>query len=303
MYAASVTPDHQCVPKPIHPSSNRIILDCHCHVGPGDGLTGPWDTRAPLADHMARAGAAGITRTVLFAAFHSDYAAANRAVARVVAARPDRFWGFAFVHARRDAGRVGAMVREAVLVHGFRGIKLHRHDARITREVCEVARAWRLPVLYDPMGEVTTVDLVAGEYPGVRFIVPHLGSFADDWRAQRACIDIVVRHKNVFADSSGVRRFDLLEEAVRRAGARKLLFGSDGPWLHPGVELAKIEALGLGAADRARVLGLNLLGLLGPARRPRAGTVGRAPPHLSGVMDVAADRVTDPWDPAALAAG
>lgn len=279
-----------------------MVIDCHCHAGPGDGLTGPWDTCAPLTGYMARAAAVSIARTVLFAAFHSDYAVANRAVARIVAARPDRFWGFTFVHARRDAGRIGAMIREAVLVHGFRGIKLHRHDARITREICEVARAWRLPVLYDPMGEVATVDLVAGEYPGVRFIIPHLGSFADDWRAQRACIDVMVRHRNVFADSSGVRRFDLLEEAVRRAGARKLLFGSDGPWLHPGVELAKVEALGLGAADRARVLGLNLLSLLGPARRPWAGTSARALPSPVGTADSTDDRPTDPWDPAALTA-
>ena len=50
------------------------------------------------------------------------------------------------------------------------------------------------------------------------FVIPHLGSFADDWRAQLALIDHLVRHPNVYADTSGVRRFDLLEQAVRRAG-------------------------------------------------------------------------------------
>ena len=38
---------------------------------------------------------------------------------------------------------------------------------------------------------------------------------------------------------------------MRRAGARKVLFGSDGPWLHPGVELAKVHALGLSPQDEA----------------------------------------------------
>ena len=42
-----------------------------------------------------------------------------------------------------------------------------------------------------------------------------------------------------------MRRFDVLQDAVRRAGAGKILFGSDGPWLHPGLELAKIKALRL----------------------------------------------------------
>ncbi|MCE7987630.1 MAG: amidohydrolase [Caldilinea sp. CFX5] len=239
-----------------------MIIDCHCHAGQGDGLTGPWDTAAPLDKYLRRATQAGIERTVIFAAFHSDYAIANREVARIVQSRPERFYGFAFIHPVHDRGRVAALVRAAVEEHGFVGIKVHRHDARITREICEAAAAYRLPVLYDVMGEVAVVELLAVEYPQVPFIIPHLGSFADDWRAQHALIDYLVRHPNIYTDSSGVRRFDLLVETVKRAGAHKLLFGSDGPWLHPGLELAKIRALGLPPAQERLVLGDTLQRLL-----------------------------------------
>lgn len=129
-----------------------MIVDFHCHAGLGDGLTGPWDTEARLGRYLARAGQAGIRRTVLFATFHSDYARANREVARIVASRPQQFFGFAFVHPERDRGRINELVREAVTEFGFLGIKVHRHDARITREVCEAAAAFSLPVLYDVMG-------------------------------------------------------------------------------------------------------------------------------------------------------
>src|SRR6267143_311326 len=122
---------------------SAMIIDSHCHAGKGDGLTGPWDTAALLEKYIRRASQAGVTRTVLFAAFHSDYAVANREVARIVASRPDRFFGFAFV-------------------------------------------------------------------------------------------DHLVRNSNIYTDTSGVRRFDILEQAVQRTGAGKMLFGSDGPWLHPG---------------------------------------------------------------------
>jgi predicted TIM-barrel fold metal-dependent hydrolase len=239
-----------------------MIIDCHCHAGRGDGLTGPWDTSAPIDGYLRRCASAGIRRGVIFSAFHTDYALANREVARLVAARPDRLYGFAFVHAERDRGRVRAMVRAAVREHGFVGIKVHRHDARITREVCEAAREFGLPVLYDIAGEVTACELLAQEYPDVNFIIPHLGSFADDWAAQLALIDHLVRHPNMHADSAGVRRFDLLEQAVRRAGARKLLFGSDGPWLHPAVELAKVRLLRLSPQGEAQVLGGNFLRLI-----------------------------------------
>ena len=243
-----------------------MIVDSHCHAGKGDGLTGPWDTSASLGKYLHRAAAAGIHRSVLFAAFHSDYAVANREVARIVASQPDRFYGYAFVHAERDRARMPALIKTAVEEYGFIGIKVHRHDARITREVCEAARAYRLPVLYDPVGEVSIAELLAKEYPGVNFIIPHLGSFADDWRAQQAFIDPLSRHPNLYTDTSGIRRFDLLEEAVERAGAAKILFGSDGPWLHPGLELAKVSALGLNAQDRALVLSGNFLRLSHHAR-------------------------------------
>lgn len=244
-----------------------MIIDCHCHAGKGDGLTGPWDTNASLERYLHRAAKAGIQRTVLLAAFHSDYAVANREVARIVASRPGRFYGFAFVNAERDRGRVHELIQEAVTHYGFCGIKVHRHDGRITREICEIARAFSMPVLYDVTGEISVVELLATEYPDVSFIIPHLGSFADDWRAQLALIDHLVRHPNIHADTAGVRRFDLIEQAVHRAGARKILFGSDGPWLHPGVELAKIHALGLPPEDALLVLGGNFLRLISRVRR------------------------------------
>ena len=232
-----------------------MIIDCHCHAGEGDGLTGPWDTRASLKNFLRWSEDAGIARTVLFPAFHTDYLRANRAVARIVARHPARFFGFAFIHPERDRGRVGELVREAVEEHGFVGLKVHRHDARITREICEAARAYRLPVLYDVMGEVSVCELLATEYPDLAFIIPHLGSFADDWRAQLAFIDPLSRHPNIFTDTSGVRRFDLLQQAATRAGARKILFGSDGPWLHPGVELEKVRVLKLPSEEQTMVLG------------------------------------------------
>jgi len=234
-----------------------MIVDSHCHAGTGDGLTGPWDTAARLDRYLRRADRAGIEHTVLLPVFTSDYRAANREVAAIVARRPQRFSGYAMVHPVRDAGRIHTMVREAVEGYGFLGLKVHRHDGRITREICDAAQAFSLPILYDVMGETSTIELVAPEYRSVHFVVPHLGSFGDDYRAHLALVDIMTRHPNVRADTSAVRRFDYLVEAIRRVGPERLLFGSDGPWLHPGIELAKVRALGLDGVGERLVLGEN----------------------------------------------
>ncbi|HXP44907.1 MAG TPA: amidohydrolase family protein, partial [Candidatus Acidoferrales bacterium] len=104
--------------------------------------------------------------------------------------------------------------------------------------------------------------------------IPHLGSFADDWRAQLAMIDHLVRHANVYMDTSGIRRFDLLQDAVRRAGAGKVLFGTDGPWLHPAVELVKVRVLGLPQHEEQMILSGNFLRLTAGVRpRPKAYAV------------------------------
>lgn len=256
-----------------------MIIDAHVHAGKGDGFTGPWDTDAPLDAYLRRAEAAGITHAVLLAAFAADYERANAEIAAMVRRAPQRFWAFCFVHAERDRGRIARLVDAAIRRDGFVGIKVHRHDAPITREICEAARRHRAPVLYDVAGEVAPVELFATQYPDVAFVIPHLGSFADDWKAQLALIDMLERHANVYTDSAGVRRFDLLEQAVARAGAGKLLFGSDGPWLHPGVELAKIHALALAPAELRLVLAGNFLRLTRACRasRSRAAAWSRAP--------------------------
>jgi hypothetical protein len=51
-------------------------------------------------------------------------------------------------------------------------------------------------------------------------------------------------------------------QTVKRGGAHKVLFGTEGPWLHPALELQKIRLLGLPPQEEALVLGNNLLRLI-----------------------------------------
>jgi predicted TIM-barrel fold metal-dependent hydrolase len=239
-----------------------MIIDCHCHAGKGDLLSGPWDTNAPIEIYLRRAQAVGIEKTVIFSPFHSNYEWANANTAHIAKRYSGRFLCFATIHPQRDKGRIFPLIQQAVTQWGFCGIKAHRMDGPATRELCEVARTFHLPILYDPMGKTDLVELLASEYTDVNFIIPHLGSFADDWRAHLRVIDQIARYSNVYADTSGVRRFDYLVQAVKRGGAKKVLFGTDGPWLHPGLELHKVKLLGLSPQQEALILGKNLLRLI-----------------------------------------
>jgi predicted TIM-barrel fold metal-dependent hydrolase len=251
-----------------------VIVDFHCHAGKGEQLTAPWTTDAPLDAYFRRAQAAGIGLTVTIPTFTLDSARANRELAAIVRRHRPRLVGFAWVHPKRDRGRVDAIVRDAVRL-GLCGLKVHAGETMPTREVCDAAARYRLPMLVDVYGRAHVVDMFAPAYPGVTFIVAHLGSFEDDWKAHQTVVDQLVRHSNVYADTSGVRRFDYLVQAVRRAGPRKILFGSDGPWLHPALELEKIRLLGLPPRAERLITGGNALRLL--RRNDAIGGRARSP--------------------------
>ena len=259
--------------------ADEFIIDCHCHAG-------PWRRAHRALGHGGAArrlpaprGSGGDPKDgPVLPAFIQTTRRRTSRWRGSSRAKPERFLGFVFVNGQGDRGRMMRLVERFVLGYGFRGIKLHRYDTRISRETCRAARAFGIPVLYDVMGEVSCVHLLAEEYPDVDFIIPHLGSFADDWAAQKAFIPSLARYPNIYTDTSGVRRFDLLVEALRAAGPHKVLFGSDGPWLHPGVELAKVRALGLPPAAERLVLAGNLRRLLGRSRTSRRRLSRRADP-------------------------
>lgn len=276
-----------------------MIIDCHCHAGKGDKMTAPWNTDAPIEPYLRRARAAGIDKTVVLAALHGNYAQANSQVARIVARYPHRLIGFVFVHARRDAGRIFSMVKYATTRWKFRGIKVHGFEAMPSREICETARAFRLPILVDVISRPEVVDMFAPEYPEVNFIIAHLGSFTDNWKAHEHVTYQLARYPNVYADTSGVRQFEYLVKAINRGGPRKLLFGSDGPWLHPGVELHKIRMLRLSPDDEARVSGGNALRLLRGARVGKDAESVNAPAtqenkHLSLRLEASSTELGEP---------
>jgi predicted TIM-barrel fold metal-dependent hydrolase len=256
-----------------------MIVDSHVHLGTAGVPLGPADPETSFALWRARAAAVGIQRAVLMAAPVGAYADANRAVAELAGRGRGRWLWYVFVNAAADRGRVGTLVA-AAHARGACGIKVHWSDGPATDEVAAAASRFTMPVLFDPGGDVQRVAYLARRHPDVPWIVPHLSSFADDWRAQQRLIGLLVTVPNIFTDTSGVRYFDLLEEAIARAGAQKVLYGSDGPYLHPAPELAKIFALALSPGDRDLVLGGNVLRLTRRARAS-ASTLSRhqAPAH------------------------
>ena len=99
-----------------------MIIDCHCHAGKGDGLTGPWDTAAPLDKYLRRAARAGdrphrALRRVSFG-LRASPTARSRASSR---SRPRPLLRLRLRPCRHaTAGRCARWCSEAVEQYGFR---------------------------------------------------------------------------------------------------------------------------------------------------------------------------------------
>jgi uncharacterized protein len=140
-------------------------------------------------------------------------------------------------------------------VHGF---KLTDHGVR---ELVAIAEAARHPVYVVCLGRpgTRTADLVrlAREFPGVTFVWGHCGHTGLDVQG----LTEIAPAGNVVAEISGCLTVTAAQ-AVRRLGARRVLFGTEYPLQDPRVEVAKLAGLRLDAPDLRAVVWDNACRLL-----------------------------------------
>ena len=268
-----------------------------------EALTGELGWEAPPADNRALAARweaeldrHGVRRSVLMSSVPGDEASA----AALVRARPDRFYGY-FMFNPLDDDAPGR-VRKA-FDDGLQGLCLfpamHRFSVQDERlaPIWALAAARRNVVVFVHMGVLTVgvrkklglpskfdmsrsnpIDLhrVALEYPGVTFVIPHLG--AGFFRETLMLGDLV---PNVCLDTSSgngwiryllpaVTLADVLRKALEVYGPERLLFGSDSSFFPRGwnreifdAQAAALEELNVGETTARAVFGGNLERLLG----------------------------------------
>lgn len=98
---------------------------------------------------------------------------------------------------------------------------------------------------------------LARRFPGTSFILEHMGAPPADMEATEGAAEL----DNFFVETSLGNYMHILE-TVKRAGASKVIFGSEYPLSHPAVELKKILLLEISEGDREKILGENIRELM-----------------------------------------
>ena len=104
----------------------------------------------------------------------------------------------------------------------------------------------------------------ADEYPDVQLILAHIGC-SDDRNPTRQ-VRAVQRshHRNVYVDTSSAMSItpNLIEWAVREVGATRVLFGTDTPLYHAGMQRLRIDQADISDDEKRQILRDNAEKLL-----------------------------------------
>ena len=241
------------------------IIDFHGHVGRWDAFA-MGDDPAPMLRAMD---AVGIDRSCLFNIFHPDGRSGNDQTAAFVAQHPDRFIGFAYVSPMLPE-TVGPELKRAIDELGFKAIKIYSPytpyplDHPAWDPVYGFADERGLAIIAHTGGEATSspeqLGRAAPRFPNAKFVAGHAGN-AEPFRGQ-ANAAARARPKFYLETCSPFRTPGVVEELVSKAGADRVLFGSDVPLMDPRPQLGKIITADIDAEAKRLVLGANAHRLL-----------------------------------------
>lgn len=253
-----------------------VIFDSHAHLKHGDARRTEY-----TADEVVYAmDGAGISRSVVFAMSTTTRHAGEMA-AEAVRRYPDRLVPYAYAlphYERAVAEELEIQIRD----RGFRGIKLHVGECSLAGYVSDpvfaLAGRYGVPCLVDFGGRLDTCRAVLQAHPSTTVIIAHFGRYlSEDALLLDAFIELAEACPNALLDASGVVLDSKIEDAARRVGAERILFGTDGPHSSGGpsaegrgtgtiayarAAIERIERLSLSLREKEAILGGNIARLL-----------------------------------------
>jgi predicted TIM-barrel fold metal-dependent hydrolase len=147
----------------------------------------------------------------------------------------------------------------------FLGLKLHPlidgylpNDPSV-HPMIELILERDLPVLIHCGHPIFTlpwsIEELAVSFPDAKIVIGHMGHGNAVYI--QASIDVALRNPNVYLETSGMPMHTKIREAYERVGETRVLFGTDVPFHHPVVEIAKVQVSGLPPESVERVLSRN----------------------------------------------
>jgi predicted TIM-barrel fold metal-dependent hydrolase len=243
-----------------------VVVDGHCHLGIGHEYSQTEDELFREMDYyqVDKAVICPVDRCIAV-----DNREGNDYVLDAARRHPDRL--FAFATANPWYGERAVVELRRALDAGARGIKLNPALQgfllcdELVNPIVELAQARNVPVFFHTgtpaFAQPSQLSELAMRFPNVKFIMGHMGS--TDFKMEAVNAGAV--SNNIYLDCSWIMP-DLVMRAVETVGAERVLFSSDSPLSTLRIEMGARRATPLSDSDRDKVMGSNMLKLLGEAQ-------------------------------------
>jgi len=251
------------------PLCQETVIDAHCHMGRWYNFNVPNGDASGMVAMMDRLGF-----TACIAAHHAsigpDFRYGNDEVIRAMQDFPGRIYGYVGVNPNYPETE---LIRELdrCMEAGMVGVKLHPDVHQCPVDDVKYAAVWEyanerhLPVLSHTStggrNPVQTFEKLAEKYPNVAIILGHSGFGSEG--AEKS-IEAALKFPNIYLEIAGsVITYGILERMVNRVGAKRVLFGTDMPFLDPRPQLGRVAFAKVSDEDKRQILGLNAVRIFG----------------------------------------
>ena len=248
-----------------------MIIDSHAHMGPvvlhaGRNLP----VNAVTADDTVRMmDESGIDVAIIFAPLWKhgpnndpDYYLGNYVIAEACAKYPKRFIGYGRVNPNRKGAAVDEF-RHCVKDLNLKGLMMHPEwesfspdDRAIVWPLAELCAEWGLPMTfhtgYYPTCQPMLFVPLAEAFPTVPIYLKHIG-----YEYWRDAVILAKKYPNCFLETAANSTCGEIYAAIREAGADKVCYGSDFPYIDPRVVISKIQSLPISVEEREMIFFRN----------------------------------------------
>ena len=247
---------------------NTPVINFHSHVG-RSGKDAMDDT---VDSYLRAMDDAGIDKSCINCIFYGDAKRCNDIAAEFVDKNPDRFIGVAFVTPHYPKEAISELERcfdqlDMKFLKIFPDYFGKPVDDPGYFPIFEWINDRGLAVMshatfdFDPPG--TTIPKrfndLSKRFPQIKWVLAHEGS-----NMREGSMEVARTNPNVYIETcASGNSLGAIKFAVDRAGADRVLFGTDSPLHDARYELGKVITANISDEDKQKILGLNAIKLLG----------------------------------------
>ncbi|MBQ2955506.1 MAG: amidohydrolase family protein [Clostridia bacterium] len=242
------------------------IIDAHNHLGPYFNF--PVYRQGSAESMLERADTMGVSKICVsaHAAIGPNMVWGNDEAERAAAYCPERVFAYVGVKPCSEREMLDE-IEKRFAAKGFIGLKLHPglHGVQVADNsyipAIEYAEKHSLPVLIHTWShaDVSDLDGLSTRFASVPFIIAHMGGAPD---VLDHALDVMRRRENVFGDTAlSYAPHGSIEYAVKKAGAEKVIFGTDMPFYDPVFTLARVVCADIRESEIEKIVGLNFRGI------------------------------------------